>query len=95
MNHDGPTPIHGVLPKKDYHESLLDGLNVFHNPGAAFPLPWDVFRAPWVAQFGWDAESRLPYGESNEPVLLQRTVITGRLSPPEPDPVEGKVAADG
>jgi hypothetical protein len=80
VNHEGPIPIHGILPKKDYYESLLDGLNVFHNPNATFPLPWAVFRAPWVVQFGWDARSKLPYGESDDAALLQRSVITARTS---------------
>lgn len=54
------TTIHpardGIIPeirnakKKDYHENLMDGLYIFHNPHANTPLPLEVFDHARVAQ---------------------------------------------
>lgn len=37
--------------KSDYRESLRDGLRVFHNPNAIYPLPFDLFDVPDVREF--------------------------------------------
>jgi hypothetical protein len=36
--------------KHDYQEALLDGLRIYHNPHATYPLEWDTFDAPGVFQ---------------------------------------------
>lgn len=37
-NDYGLKPRHTLHPKSDYHETLLDGLHIFHNPLATIPL---------------------------------------------------------
>lgn len=37
-------------PKRRYEEHLLDGLRVYHNPFAAYPLDTTFFRHPQVFQ---------------------------------------------
>jgi hypothetical protein len=36
--------------KADYDETLFDGLKVYHNPHATFPLDWRVFQEPGAFQ---------------------------------------------
>jgi hypothetical protein len=72
----GPHPIHGCLPKDGYHEPLLDGLCVFHNPFADYPLPWDVFDSLGVVQETWDPDDNQPRVVAAHGTLIQRTVIT-------------------
>jgi hypothetical protein len=36
--------------KADYHETLFDGLRVYHNPHATYPLDWRVFQEPGAFQ---------------------------------------------
>jgi hypothetical protein len=36
--------------KADYHETLFDGLRVYHNPHATHPLDWRVFQEPGAFQ---------------------------------------------
>ena len=36
--------------KKDYDEAIQDGLQVFHNPYALYPLPIELFRKPGIIQ---------------------------------------------
>ena len=48
---DGITPRIKVTRKCDYHEHLLDGLHVFHNPFAERPLPDDALGHDRIAQF--------------------------------------------
>lgn len=48
---DGITPEIRVARKCDYHEHLLDGVHVFHNPFAEHPLPEDTLAHERIAQF--------------------------------------------
>jgi hypothetical protein len=75
-NSHGPLPHHEITKRADYHEGLLDGLCVFHNPEARKPLSWKVFRGPKVTQVTWGENWREPDVESEDRVLLQRTVVT-------------------
>jgi hypothetical protein len=46
-------PIRIGAPKRDYSESLRDGLRLFHNPYAARPLQDGLFGVEDVRQFWW------------------------------------------
>lgn len=48
---DGIIPEFRCAIKRDYHEHLLDGLHVFHNPFAKHPLDVDALGHPRLAQF--------------------------------------------
>lgn len=55
------TPPDGVPEKRvgtpaDCGETILDGLQVFHNPYAKFPLPPEIFRSERVVQHFFDEE---------------------------------------
>ena len=56
----GLFPIEETVPLRDYSESLLDGLKVFHNPYAANPLSRHLFRDKGVAQFSCNLETGVP-----------------------------------
>jgi hypothetical protein len=43
-------PIRREVPRAQHHETILDGLQVYHNPFARTPLPHEIFRAPGVVQ---------------------------------------------
>ena len=45
--------------KRDYHEDLLDGLYVFHNPYAQRPLPISVFDHPRITQMTLSPDGQL------------------------------------
>ncbi len=44
QNMSGPMPHQIVASKKDYKETLLDGLRVYHNPSSNHPLDPAIFR---------------------------------------------------
>jgi hypothetical protein len=53
--HDNPfslgfRPIVNKTIKAEYTETILDGLRVYHNPFASYPLRPDIFRSPEVFQ---------------------------------------------
>lgn len=43
-------PAYSAKKKEEYSESLVDGLHIFHNPFAEYPLDPDVFRKQGVVQ---------------------------------------------
>jgi hypothetical protein len=45
---------HENVPKTAYQESLEDGLQIFHNPNAKYPLDPALFRADGVVQHYFD-----------------------------------------
>ena len=55
---DGIPRIHTGISRKDYDETLLDGLQVYHNPHAKYPLDLGVFRQNRIIQCYFDHESR-------------------------------------
>ena len=52
------TPLVTKARKSDYHESLLDGLRVYHNPEAAHKLNQDIFRDKDVFQSYYSEEKQ-------------------------------------
>ncbi len=71
-----PVPQTNVA-KADYHESLEDGLQVFHNPYARYPLPPDLFRAEGVVQHYFDEDRGDWVYEGIEGALTCRFVRSG------------------
>ena len=63
--------------KAAYDELLSDGLRVYHNPHARYPLEWDVFQRPGVFQAACvDPESREWRWSMDRPPLVARNLIT-------------------
>jgi hypothetical protein len=61
--------------KEDYHETLLDGLNIFYNPFASVPVPFGAFDRPDITQHTYDIQERLPVSFAKKGNLIQRTVM--------------------
>lgn len=61
--------------KANYSEDLFDGLYIFHNPHANWPLPAEVFDHPRVAQFVADDDGAV-YARGPDDFLLMRTVYS-------------------
>ncbi len=71
----GLPPIHEVLEKKDYHETLLDGLHIFHNPYADEPLDTQIFNRPEIVHHKFDIERRVLMENASEGALIMRQLI--------------------
>ncbi len=78
FNKHGDKPLKWGVAKPDYFESLLDGLNVFHNPHARHPLPWDLFDRQGVTQHTYCRGDLWPRFKATHGSLIQRTVVTFR-----------------
>jgi len=75
------TPPDGVPQKRlcdaaEHEETIRDGLQVYHNPHAKYPLPPSVFRAPRVVQDYVDFRSGEWVHEGRTDALLFRQVYT-------------------
>ncbi|MDV7475319.1 hypothetical protein R5C08_09405 [Acinetobacter baumannii] len=66
--------IHEKIPKAEYSESIFDGLYIFHNPYAKYPIPDFLFRSPQIAHFELDEHGRIVESVS-EKFLLSRSLI--------------------
>lgn len=73
-------------PKRRYEESLLDGLRVYHNPFAQYPLNPALFRHPSV--FQWYFQDGQEAVEQREGQLIFRCVNTVVDKPGTPGVVE-------
>lgn len=62
-------------PKRSYKENLLDGLRIYHNPFATYPLDPDLFRHPSVFQLYFTQGEM--WAEQHEGDLICRFVQTG------------------
>lgn len=63
--------------KSVYHEDLLDGLKVYHNPHAAHPLDLEVFKQPGVLQAEYtDPQTHEWRYLMDRPPLVARNLIT-------------------
>jgi hypothetical protein len=76
LNVYGTKPTHAITPRAEYHESLLDGLHVFHNPHAQVPLPYALFAQPGVTQHSWLEQEGFPFVDQEHGAIIQRTTIT-------------------
>jgi hypothetical protein len=62
------------LPKAQYEENLLDGLRIYYNPYATYPIDPALFRHPSV--FQWYVSKDEEFAEQREGQLLFRCVDT-------------------
>jgi hypothetical protein len=70
--------------KAAYAETLFDGLRVYHNPHAAYPLDWRVFQEPGALQAVYIDPQRHTWRYwMDSPPLAARNVIT--LNVPDAD----------
>lgn len=76
LNIGGSIPHKITRPKASYTEHLIDGLRVYHNPHASYPLATDIFRDRRVFQTYWDHKERGWVYEQNDGQLLFRNVQT-------------------
>ncbi|HEY6898958.1 MAG TPA: hypothetical protein VI279_16985 [Rhodocyclaceae bacterium] len=75
FNEHGLRPTHGALPKAQYVESLLDGLHIFHNPTARYPLDSDLFDHPDITHHWYSLSAGMPLTRAKDGALFQRMVI--------------------
>lgn len=73
-NDHGTQPIEGVEEKSNYHEHLLDGLVVFHNPYADIPFNIEEFYHPIIGHYGYDLEKKEFISDIPHGMLFQRLV---------------------
>ncbi|QWC88807.1 glycosaminoglycan attachment site [Cupriavidus metallidurans] len=69
-------PHHVVGMKGKVSESLLDGLCIFHNPYAKYPLPYHPFRKESVAQVYLEEGADELHNDKKEGHLMFRNVMT-------------------
>jgi hypothetical protein len=62
-------------PKRLYQENLVDGLRIYHNPFATYPVDPALFRHPSVFQIYHDSKDEI-HVEEREGLLLYRSVST-------------------
>lgn len=79
FNEGGALPFEGRLPKAEYRESLLDGLQIYHNPYAILPLRFNRGGSE-IAHCYYDTRENLPISEAPNNALLQRVVLRGDWS---------------
>jgi hypothetical protein len=72
----GLMPEYRVAKKADYHEHLLDGLHVFHNPFAEYPLTSEALGHERIAQFIPEGEELMTVAPDD--FLLMRMISTVR-----------------
>jgi hypothetical protein len=78
-NNQGINPIHEVCSKRNYQESLLDGLNIFYNPTAEIPLDPRIFRNTDIIKNYYDISSGEMRIEAKHGGLIQRSCIVTNL----------------
>ncbi len=76
LNPKGPIPHCINASKREYKETLLDGLRVYHNPDANHPLDPATFRSPDVMQSYYSHDAEEWEHEQTEGQLLSRSVFT-------------------
>jgi hypothetical protein len=82
-------PLVTKARKADYHEGLLDGLRVYHNPNATHELNKDIFRDNDVFQSYYSEEKQDWVYEDRTGLLLFRRVHTA-IKTAKIDPTEKK-----
>jgi len=78
-NPDFVIPINRRTSKSNYKESILDGLRVYHNPFAKYPLDRSLFRSGEVFQAYYDFDKMEWVYELSNKNLLFRSVMTNYL----------------
>lgn len=78
-NKSGLHPIQAVVRKKDYSESLEDGLTIFINPYASIPVTQE-FIDLFPGFHAYNVEMKYAFGEAKDGDLLNRMVQVFTLS---------------
>jgi len=71
----GLKSIHTILPKKEYNETLLDGLHIFHNPFADNPISWEYFDDDDITHHDFDFTKGIPLVKTHNGALFQRSTF--------------------
>lgn len=71
-NASGVKPIVSCVRKKEYNETLLDGLHVFLNPYANTPLAYGFLQSDEVTFHGFDPTNSSYIVQENDGWLIQR-----------------------
>lgn len=87
LDDHGRPVAHSLVRKADYHESLEDGLQVYHNPFAKWPLDPSLFRADGIVQHFYDHANDDWVYEGIPHALTWRQVISHSVSGSEAGPV--------
>ena len=72
-NDFGLKPIHTILPKKEYSETILDGLHIFYNPFASHPISSEFFDRKEITHHDYDFKKGIPLVKSHDGALFQRS----------------------
>lgn len=67
----------------DCKEQLLDGLQIYHNPYASNPLPFDFFKAKGVVQVYLDENNKWVHEEANNCLQFRQTMTLSKATPEE------------
>lgn len=78
FNAFGSQPILQAVEKKDYHEGLLEGLYVFHNPFALHPVPTNWFQHEDITQAIRLPDEPVPRYYARHGNLIQRGSFSAR-----------------
>lgn len=71
------------IPKSQYHESLFDGLYIFHNPYAKYPLPHDILSNPKIAHLSIDENGNLVEVINDKFLLFRHLVCLDGITLPQ------------
>ncbi|MDC4343504.1 hypothetical protein OHV34_17095 [Acinetobacter baumannii] len=71
--------IRNGIPKEKYSESIFDGMYIFHNPHAKYPIPKFLFNHPEIAHFSLDKAGNIIERIGGK-FLLSRSLIGARGS---------------
>lgn len=80
LNTNSQVPHQINTNKSEYRETLLDGLRVYHNPDARWPLSPAIFRNVDVMQSYYRQDAKAWVHEQRDGQLLFRSVFTGLRS---------------
>jgi len=75
-NDTGLKAHHSLQKKNEYSETLLDGLHLFINPHAVWPVPPSVLNWPGVAYHSIDLTTGIPVDQSPDRFLFWRQTMT-------------------
>ncbi len=69
------TPEKRSQDLREYHEKVVDGLCVFHNPYATYPLSPEIFNNQGIAQYNYFVDDESVHAIGVENSLLYRSVV--------------------
>ena len=72
-NDSGLKSIHSILPKKEYSETILDGLHIFHNPFATYPISYEYLDRREITHHDFDFQKGVPLVKTHDGALFQRS----------------------